>query len=521
MKFIVVDDIPQTGINVAYLIKDNWDDWDKYQTQFSLHIYDKDEELHFIGAVKIGQAHLRPGSRRDKLAIDQRSPKLPANFDKLNNSFFSVGQNENYYETLISLPDQNIAKTILLNLNDCAYNLNLFDKFIKEDVMHESLLRDIQESTVRDRFFRLAHGDAKLTSFDFEYFFPLEDKDTPSTSMEFHIVPGSMPPTNTHVIIGRNGVGKTRFIKYFITSIANHQNTDDPFQSTGEIKPVRSNLLFSDNKPLPFSSVVSLSFSAFDKHFIPDFSKSKIRYNHIGLTNREPNLNNPITSTETTFSEQFHDSLQHCSNGLRKKRWLKAVQTLETDPLFQEHNVSTLIDLSKDDCLNFFSKLSSGHKIILLSITRLVELVDEKTLVLIDEPESHLHPPLLSAFIRTLSELLTQRNGIAIIATHSPVILQEIPRTCVWKLRRSGRTTITERPAIETFGENVSLLTHHIFGLEVTHSGFHKLLSEVVENENYNYQNVLAHFSGQLGFEAKMIVQGLIAAKTGREVSQC
>jgi len=65
--------------------------------------------------------------------------------------------------------------------------------------------------------------------------------------------------------------------------------------------------------------------------------------------------------------------------------------------------------------------MSSGHAIVLLTITRLVATVEEKTLVLIDEPESHLHPPLLSAFIRALSELLYDRNGVSIIATHSPV----------------------------------------------------------------------------------------------------
>ena len=53
-----------------------------------------------------------------------------------------------------------------------------------------------------------------------------------------------------------------------------------------------------------------------------------------------------------------------------------------------------------------FNGLSSGHKIVLLTITKLVEMVSEKTLVILDEPELHLHPPLLSSFIRSLSHLL-------------------------------------------------------------------------------------------------------------------
>ena len=130
---------------------------------------------------------------------------------------------------------------------------------------------------------------------------------------------------------------------------------------------------------------------------------------------------------------------------------------------------------------NRFERMSSGHAIVLLTMTRLVETVDEKTLVLMDEPESHLHPPLLSAFTRALSDLLNNRNGVAIIATHSPVVVQEVPRSCVWTMERSRAEGATNRPELETFGENVGVLTREIFGLEVTRSGFHHLLKLAAE----------------------------------------
>jgi predicted ATP-binding protein involved in virulence len=138
--------------------------------------------------------------------------------------------------------------------------------------------------------------------------------------------------------------------------------------------------------------------------------------------------------------------------------------------------------------------------------------VEEKTLVLIDEPEAHLHPPLLSAFVRALSELLINRNGVAIIATHSPVVLQEVPKSCVWKLRRNGNISITERPEQESFGENVGVLTAEVFGLEVTNAGFHKILSDLV-NQNDTFDSVIEDLDGQLGMEGKAIVRGLLYDK--------
>src|SRR5690606_8000124 len=117
------------------------------------------------------------------------------------------------------------------------------------------------------------------------------------------------------------------------------------------------------------------------------------------------------------------------------------IERLCSDDSFAEMGLDKLFETSADDAITKARQtirlMSSGHKIVLLTITRLVSTVEEKTLVLLDEPESHLHPPLLSAFTRALSDLLLSRNGVAIVATHSPVVTQEVPMTCVWILTRS------------------------------------------------------------------------------------
>jgi ATPase subunit of ABC transporter with duplicated ATPase domains len=213
---------------------------------------------------------------------------------------------------------------------------------------------------------------------------------------------------------------------------------------------------------------------------------------------------------------EFGNSVRICLQGARLGRWRRALRVLESDPIFAEEEVASLAEAGTDDevlrarARDLFRELSSGHKIVLLTLTRLVESVEERTLVLMDEPESHLHPPLLSAFVRALSDLLVNRNGVAIIATHSPVVLQEVPRECVWRLRRSGDSVAAERPEIETFGENVGTLTSEVFGLEVTNSGFHRMIAEAAAGE-VTYTDVLEAFSGQVGSEARALLQALIA----------
>jgi len=123
-----------------------------------------------------------------------------------------------------------------------------------------------------------------------------------------------------------------------------------------------------------------------------------------------------------------------------------------------------------------------------------------------------LHPPLLSAFIRCLSDLLVKRNGVAIVATHSPVVLQEVPQICAWKLRRAGSSSRVERPTIETFGEGVGVLTREVFGLEVTRSGFHQMLETEVAT-GHSFERIVQDFGDQLGSEARAILRALIAER--------
>lgn len=284
-----------------------------------------------------------------------------------------------------------------------------------------------------------------------------------------------------------------------------------------ELSEEQKNSIISDDY---FSSLVSLSFSSFDL-FIPpsdqENDKARLRYCYIGLKKQaisELSKKQVISKSREELCQDFIDSLKTCIKlPPTKNRWLNAIQKLESDMNFAEMELSQLTDFDSEVfeelAKSKFLRMSSGHAVVLLSITKLVETVEEKTLVLVDEPESHLHPPLLSAFIRALSDLLINRNGVAIIATHSPVVLQEVPKSCVWKLRRTGIVSDVERPESETFGENVGILTREVFGLEVTKSGFHQLLEESVK-QGKSYQEIIDEYVGQIGYEGMAILRALV-----------
>lgn len=498
---------PRGSVGRAFLLTDNWDDWFRFNTLYQLVVFDGAGERHDIGEVKIGQF---------KMAKDQRRPALQEEFDILGEDFFSLGQDDSYYENLNLLGDEP-RDYILQGLRDMAFDLDRFGRAREESVTGVSLLRSVTPATVRGQFSRMSRGGARLSKYHFSYTAPKSRRVAAVPPVfTFDVEPGSNPPTNVHVIIGRNGVGKTRLLNNMTRAIV---DSNARASEVGSFDGDPDDIL----EEQVFANLVSVSFSAFDSFEpLPNRQNKSdgVLYTYVGLkridsTNKERRL---VPKSPARLATEFANSVLVCRQGARASRWRRALETLETDRVFSDAEVVELANDQLDgedvkaEARRIFDLLSSGHKIVLLTITRLVEAVEERTLVLLDEPEAHLHPPLLSAFVRALSDLLGNRNGVAIIATHSPVVLQEVPMNCCWKIRRVGERAIAERPEVETFGENVGILTREVFGLEVTHSGFHKLLTEEVRSGS-TFLNIVEKFDNELGGEARALVRALIAAR--------
>lgn len=521
MLFKIVDySIYVNDPNVVYLVNNNWDDWFEFETVYNVHYCN----FH-IGNIKIG-----------RIGQTERRAPLPSSFDKLPDDYFSLGVSTDYYA---SLKKYNERVDILCALNDIAYNLELFKEVCTQRVTQISLLRDISISTVKGQFHRIADGGAILTDYDFKYILPDKDLNTGEYQQLDFMVDANQntPSSNIHVLIGNNGIGKTTIIKGMLHALL----FNDAFDIYGKIETGWGET---------FSNIVNISFSAFDDPICQeDVTDNNLPYTYIGLIyasydeNGNRNRYAKYNQLPILFYENYYKIIK---SNTKKELWNRSIAILESDTTFNDLNIKEWskknpekyafiqekitmnIDESETQYKNrleeeyyksvvneHFSILSSGHKNILLTLVSLVNYVEEKTLVILDEPEEHLHPPLVSAFIRALSELLTYRNGVAIIATHSPVIVQEVPKKCVWKIRRKGKYRVFDRPLIETFGENLGELTTEIFSYDVENSGFHTLLKSASAKTN-TYDSALASFNGELGNEAKSILRAYMYDKENK-----
>ena len=504
MTFIVDQPNPAEEYkSISFLIHNSeWNDWYKFKTSYYLIVYDENGNKHDVGEIKIGDVNLNLGLESKNSGV----PNIPMKFESLNDTFFSLGQDENYYEVLYQL-SPNLKNQILFALRDCAFNNLILDANIDQPVMFDSLLRYVDRTLVTNKFKNIINGNAQLTSFDFSYTFPCIDNAVEPQKLDFQVTPNVLPSTNIHVIIGRNGVGKTTLFRNMTSAIK------------GEDANTYGIIEINSEASEKFTNLISVSFSAFEPfHPISQEAKMKngtIKYSYVGLQKEplEPEKK-PSSKTSLDLANDFMESYSKCKNGPRFERWENSIRVLYTDPIFESIDiVSKIRSASDEQIIKIFDKLlSSGHKIVLLTITKLVELVDEKSLLFIDEPEGHLHPPLYAAFTQALSYLLIKRNGVAIVATHSPVILQEVSMNNVWILSRDGKIAYANRPSIETFGENIGTLTNEVFKLEVTHAGFHKKIKEEVERCN-SYEEFKTKFNNHLGSEARAIAQSLFFIK--------
>jgi len=190
--------LPAQARNIAYLQPDNWDDFG-YKTLFTLTVFDEQGNKLEIGSVKIGII------AQD---VARTADKIPQQFDVLPDNFYSLGQDADYYQNIINRLSENTAFYILNSLGDVVLDQDRLAIADHEDAFNTSLMRTVNRSTIEQQFRRILRHEATLTNYDF--FYEKEPNENYSgIKVEFQVKPNMKPSSNIHILIGRNGVGKT------------------------------------------------------------------------------------------------------------------------------------------------------------------------------------------------------------------------------------------------------------------------------------------------------------------------
>lgn len=449
------------------LTADSWNDYG-YETSFDLSLFKTRSRRVQIGAVKI-------------LAKSEKHTKLPESFSGLDPfEFCSLGQSTEYYNRLkTELPRSYVS--FLRALNDTAFNKKARTRSEDWGGFKESLLRSSEAEFVLNNVRQLIGGLNRTKQFDFSFRVKI------GAALEEHKVDLSfysdeLLPNRFFCLVGKNGTGKTKFI-----SLLANKLIDDKQGGT-----------FHPRRP-EFSKIIATSFSYFDSFKFPQ--AGDISYEFIGIKSAQ----GVVTEEETL--EVIWKSFERVSGDEKKKRlWERCIEgSLEMDYLNfsmpELANISTIKE--------FNSKVndifSSGQKIVFQFVTRLIAVIEENSLVIFDEPETHLHPNIAGRLIRTLDLILKECNSFCILSTHSPIVVQEIPSRFIKIFERKGLYPIVYDPPIECLGENLSNLSNAIF-----HTGLEKELYKVILEklaEKMTPEEIDNAFENRLSINAKLFIQ--------------
>jgi predicted ATPase len=152
-----------------------------------------------------------------------------------------------------------------------------------------------------------------------------------------------------------------------------------------------------------------------------------------------------------------------------------------------------------------FLKLSSGQKVFSNLIINLLSMIEENSLVIIDEPENTLHPNLEIDFMKILKSILKEFKSFAIVATHSATITREIPKDFVHiiKVNKENIPRVV-KPTINTFGSNIGTITNYIFDDVFVDEKPYQAWLEKQKSKFNTFSEFEENFSGQLSYDFLM-----------------
>jgi len=535
-----------TSIASTFALKqDNWNDFG-FRTLYQLYYNAPGEDAILIGGVKI----LKKGQ------TDSDSLQIKEPFNALGDEFCSVGTSLDYYQRLNSLPTE--ARTSLVKaLRDVAASPRLREEFFAEPGWMTSLFRNNSDWP---RFLEDAHA---LYSNNFAAFADLLESLTflpgaDSTSIELnfttersspHFVPPrrigpnrkrAVLPERVIVLVGRNGSGKSTLLSRIahVAFSAPEQRTMPHIRRLGQFVP----------EAIGFMRIITVSYSAFDSFTVPgdredslsqtarDIEKGEGRFVFCGLRDivaearedierakgSEPSVSDQVlriedrrTSTRLKSIDQLADEFSRLVERINAANKLSlfqsALEPLLQDASFAELGGNGLNEALREDPRATFLAWSTGHKIALHVIASLVAYLAPRSLVLFDEPETHLHPPLAAALMHAVRLILEESNAVCIVATHSPVVLQETMARHVRVVQRVGEDLQVKQPKMETFGENIGILTYDTFGLTASNSDFHLALDHLVD-ELGSFEEIDSIFSPGLSSQARAYVLARLPA---------
>jgi len=477
--------VPQRGdITYPYvsLFQDNWDDFGwKCRFIATLHL-SVDEEID-LGPLRIS-------ARDDGFRVRE----LPALLDNLPPRSASLGESIAYYRRIGNLRAP-LRRRYLTLMRDIVAKPDRRERIQNRRLWEDCFMREASSRHALKRggyYIGAAFEQAEPPSIQFSMTVPGA---TGPHRLDINFAEHNGLPNRIILFIGRNGTGKTRALAALAAKLMPPQ-----VFSSATLEGMPDSELEAD---IEISRLIAISYNAFDDFPLPRpvserapritgvAYKSRGSYKYCGLRNEQGTIN--TNEVGQMLGQAFEPVIQ----GDRIDILRKVLSTLLSPMIANALTVED--DTSRNDAVR---SLSAGQRLVVAIFSNIVGFIEEGSLLLIDEPETNLHPGLLSTFIAALNETLVEFDSYAVVASHSPILLQQVPSRFVRHFTRDN----TDRPRIrrldfESFGEDLGELTRRVLDLADPEQDFTNVLDQLFRTWG-SAQSVAELFDYELGVPA-------------------
>lgn len=547
------------GTFVLILTASDWDDYG-FKTDFVAWLHNvKAGTKHGLGTLKVGYK-------------DQPEESWTINNIKINNiitekldeNFFSMFNSEDSYSAIfncfeieydnlikINNADLNVSKSdfvrekvyeLLDGINDIVYTKRIEkDKsIIEENVFKHSFLRSTSIKTILNSYSDIVFEKKGETNFELNV-----------KGLGFRSTKDLKPSNNIHALIGSNGCGKSYMLDSIVESYINNNDkrfekliivSFSPFDKLSSYKKylldggdLKINYIGIKDFYIHINNIEKKVFeklkdgSEIKRDFIDSYYLAirqnldlvkyvfeEVKVSHPGSQLDLANLDEVLIFNNKEYGNDEKDNYSITTRDGIIKSLEKSIKKKNERDIIEE-NLSNIV--IKNRTIEKFGELSSGYQMVAYTLFSLIAHLESGTIVLYDEPEVYLHPPLMLTYIKILREIFIRKNGMGVFATHSPIILQEIPKSCIKVIRRikedGGVSYSNLRP--ETYASSITNINNEIFKIETMNTGFYKDIIDECKRVDANLENkrlnnkdkiniVLRKFSNQVGDEGLSII---------------
>lgn len=507
------DTEPNEGQVIIFQSPKNWNDF-KYKINCSYNA--KIRGSRFSGEIFLGiRGKIKDLKKYDKYEYTSLTEYLEETLPvggasiPINQDVYTLLPALGYYRELVRDFGWEFAEVFLLSVNDLAYaRSERSDKWFEDSINTECFVRAFMRNSEpffaynnADMFFgQIPEEDFSRISRNLSLTFHLEGFEI-EHQLNLNYSNDDIVPRRINVLIGKNGLGKSQALNKFCRAALGYKDKEIKLEDPESNRPMINRLL-----AIGTPGETANTFPAERR------KTQKLYYRRLNLTRSSRTKGIGSLLVELARSEDF------IGDEYRWGIFIQAIaKVMPINELYIPLNNDSHLQISRlrhgaeQSMLDNYARiktfsepkrgvddsyfpLSSGQ-LTFFKFALLCSLyIENGSFVLMDEPETHLHPNLVSQFVDMFDYILEKTGSQALIATHSSYFVREIPReqVHVFMEEAPGYVQILQ-PRLRTFGADIDSISQFVFDEDVENRLVERIYEKVKDRTFAQVEELLGN----------------------------